>query len=147
MQHNMMFLKYYLKRQWPGEKALKPKNNLKLVFLSSDIKDNLKKICSIDTLCVVYFSAAEYEWHWESHSAETEKVVDLLLKIHFFFFMQTNDSEDSLILTWWSSPGGNHSTLSHLATFLDASYVQKRLFLSSCLLLHLVIFLKFCLVP
>lgn len=109
IQHAMVFLKYYLKRQWPGEKARKPKNNLKLVFLSSDIKDNLKKnICSTDIFCVVYFSAAVYEWHWESHSAETEKVVDLLLKLHLF--MQENDSEDCLILTWWNSPGGNHTS-------------------------------------
>lgn len=40
MQHDTVFLKCYLKRQWPGKKALKPKNILKLVFLSSDIKAN-----------------------------------------------------------------------------------------------------------
>lgn len=112
-----MFLKYYLKRQWPGEKALKPKNNLKLVFLSSDIKDNFKKICSIDTLCVVYFSAAEYEWHWESHSAETEKVVDLLLKIHFFFLCR-----QMTVKTLLSSPGEvvQVATILPLATLLHS---------------------------
>lgn len=50
-------------------------------------------MCSTNTLCVVYFSAAVYEWHWESHSAETEKVFDLLLQLHLF--MHVNDSEDS----------------------------------------------------
>lgn len=51
IQHNMMFWKYYLKRQWPGEKILKPKNNLKLVIPSSYIKD-IKKKSSAQTLYV-----------------------------------------------------------------------------------------------
>lgn len=103
-----MLLKYYPKRQQPGEKALKPKNNLKLVFLSSDIKDNFKThIHSIDISYVIYFNAAVYEWLQEAHSADMEEVVDLSLKL--YFFEQANDSEDCLILSWQNRPGGNHT--------------------------------------
>lgn len=103
-----MFLKYYPKRQQPAEKAPKPKNNLKLVFLSSDIKDNFKThIRSIDISYVIYFNAAVYEWLQEAHSADMEEVVDLSLKL--YLFKQANDSEDCLILSWQNRPGGNHT--------------------------------------
>lgn len=106
-----MFLKYCPKRQRPGEKAPKPKNNLKFVFLSSDLKDNFKKhIHSTDILYVIYFNAAVYEWHRETHSVEMEEVVDLSLKL--YLFMQVNDIEDCLIFSWQSRPGDNYTLCS-----------------------------------
>lgn len=78
IQHNMMFWKYYLKRQWPGEKILKPKNNLKLVIPSSYIKDIKKKIFSTDTLRVVYFSAANMN-DTGSHILQRQRQKKLLI--------------------------------------------------------------------